>query len=30
MKLYYMAGACPLAAHIVLEWTGAHISTHHP
>ncbi len=23
MKLYYMAGACPLAAHIVLEWTGA-------
>ena len=22
MKLYYMAGACPLAAHIVLEWTG--------
>lgn len=23
MKLYYMAGACPLAAHIVLEWSGA-------
>lgn len=22
MKLYYMAGACPLAAHIVLEWVG--------
>ncbi|MCC7320720.1 MAG: glutathione S-transferase N-terminal domain-containing protein [Rubellimicrobium sp.] len=23
MKLYYMQGACPLATHIVLEWTGA-------
>lgn len=23
MKLYYMAGACPLATHIVLEWIGA-------
>lgn len=23
MKLHYMPGACPLAAHIVLEWTGA-------
>jgi len=22
MKLYYMAGACPLATHIVLEWIG--------
>ncbi len=27
MKLYYMAGACPLAAHIVLEWAGAHYET---
>jgi len=27
MKLYYMAGACPLAAHIVLEWTGARYET---
>lgn len=23
MKLFYMAGASSLAAHIVLEWTGA-------
>jgi glutathione S-transferase len=23
MKLYYMPGACPLVAHIVLEWIGA-------
>lgn len=23
MKLHYMPGACPLAAHIVLEWIGA-------
>ena len=23
MKLYYMPGACPLAAHIVFEWVGA-------
>lgn len=22
MKLYYMAGACPLATHIALEWIG--------
>ncbi|MBX3184588.1 MAG: glutathione S-transferase N-terminal domain-containing protein [Polyangiaceae bacterium] len=23
MKLYYMPGACPLVAHITLEWAGA-------
>jgi glutathione S-transferase len=23
MKLYYFAGACSLAPHVVLEWTGA-------
>ncbi len=27
MKLYYMSGACPLAAHIVLEWIGAPYET---
>jgi glutathione S-transferase len=27
MKLYYFAGACSLADHIVLEWTGARYDT---
>ena len=27
MKLHYMPGACPLAAHIVLEWIGAPYET---
>ena len=27
MKLYYMAGACPLATHIALEWVGTPYET---
>lgn len=27
MKLHYMPGACPLAAHIALEWIGAPYET---